>query len=111
MLYEVITDGHLPEGDGADRLMQLMTSSQLLLHRHPVNEQRKRDGKLTANSIWLWGHGRAPKMPTFKEKFGITGAVISAVDLIKGIGIYAGLDVIDVPGATGYIDTNSYNFV
>jgi 2,3-bisphosphoglycerate-independent phosphoglycerate mutase len=99
-------DGHLPVGEGADQLMQLMNASQLLLHNHPVNARRKRDGHLTANSIWLWGHGRAPKMPTFQEQFGISGAVISAVDLIKGIGIYAGLDVINVPGATGYIDTN-----
>jgi 2,3-bisphosphoglycerate-independent phosphoglycerate mutase len=86
--------------------MQLMNASQLLLHNHPVNARRKRDGHLTANSIWLWGHGRAPKMPTFQEQFGLSGAVISAVDLIKGIGIYAGLDIINVPGATGYIDTN-----
>jgi len=105
-LTEQAIDGHLPEGEGADKLLQLMTSSQLLLHRHPVNERRSKEGKVTANSIWLWGHGRAPKMPTFQEQFGITGAVISAVDLIKGIGIYAGLDVINVPGATGYIDTN-----
>jgi len=99
-------DGHLPSGEGADNLMQLMNDSQLLLHNHPVNARRQREGELTANSIWLWGHGRAPKMPTFQEQFGITGAVISAGDLIKGIGIYAGLDVINVPGATGYIDTN-----
>jgi 2,3-bisphosphoglycerate-independent phosphoglycerate mutase len=99
-------EGHLPRGDGAEQLMQLMNSSQLLLHNHPVNARRKQAERLTANSIWLWGHGRAPKMPTFQEKFGIRGAVISAVDLIKGIGIYAGLDVINVPGATGYIDTN-----
>jgi 2,3-bisphosphoglycerate-independent phosphoglycerate mutase len=99
-------EGHLPRGDGAEQLMQLMNSSQMLLHNHPVNARRKQAERLTANSIWLWGHGRAPKMPTFQEKFGIRGAVISAVDLIKGIGIYAGLDVINVPGATGYIDTN-----
>jgi len=99
-------EGHLPVGEGAEKLMQLMNDSQMLLHNHPVNARRKREGHLTANSIWLWGHGRAPKMPTFQEQFGISGAVISAVDLIKGIGIYAGLDVINVPGATGYIDTN-----
>lgn len=99
-------DGHLPEGEGADKLMHLMNASQLLLHNHPVNARRKKEGHLTANSIWLWGHGRAPKMPTFREQFGISGAVISAVDLIKGIGVYAGLTVVNVPGATGYIDTN-----
>jgi 2,3-bisphosphoglycerate-independent phosphoglycerate mutase len=99
-------DGHLPEGEGAEQLMKLMSDSQLLLHNHPVNARRQKAGELTANSIWLWGHGRAPKMPTYREKFGISGAVISAVDLIKGIGVCAGLDVINVPGATGYLDTN-----
>jgi 2,3-bisphosphoglycerate-independent phosphoglycerate mutase len=97
---------HLPKGEGADRLMALMNASQLILHNHPVNERRVRLGLTSANSIWLWGHGRAPKMETMQEKFGVSGAVISAVDLINGIGIYAGLEVIKVPGATGYIDTN-----
>ena len=99
-------DNHLPRGEGADALIHLMTGSQVLLHHHPVNHRREKEGLLTANSIWLWGHGRAPRMPSLRETFGITGAVISAVDLIKGIGIYAGLDVIQVPGATGYLDTN-----
>jgi 2,3-bisphosphoglycerate-independent phosphoglycerate mutase len=63
-------------------------------------------GQLPATSIWLWGHGKAPAMETYQQRFGLTGAVISAVDLIRGIGIYAGLDIIRVPGATGYIDTN-----
>ncbi len=99
-------DAYLPQGEGAEVLMQLMNSSQLLLHNHPVNRKRVEEGKAPANSIWLWGHGRAPKMPTLQEKFGISGAVISAVDLIRGIGIYAGLEVIKVPGATGYLDTN-----
>ncbi len=97
---------HLPQGEGAEDLIRLITSAQILLHHHPINAQREKAGQATANSIWLWGHGRAPKMPTYREMFGITGAVISAVDLIKGIGIYAGLDVINVPGATGYIDTD-----
>jgi len=99
-------EGHLPKGEGAEKLMALMNASQLILNNHPVNERRVKEGKAPANSIWLWGHGRAPKMETMEEKFGIGGAVISAVDLIKGIGIYAGLEVINVPGATGYIDTN-----
>ncbi|MDW7646222.1 MAG: cofactor-independent phosphoglycerate mutase [Desulfuromonadales bacterium] len=99
-------ENYLPEGEGADKLIYLMTSSQLLLKNHPVNRQRGLNGQDMANSIWLWGHGRAPSLPTMGEKFGISGAVISAVDLIKGIGIYAGLDIINVPGATGYIDTN-----
>ena len=100
-------DDYMPQGEGAEVLIDLMNSSQMLLNNHPVNALREKQRKLPANSIWLWGHGRKPQMPTMQEKFGITGgAVISAVDLIKGIGIYAGLDVIDVPGATGYIDTN-----
>ncbi len=99
-------DGHLPTGDGATELMQLMNSSQMLLNNHPVNRQRTREGKLSANSIWLWGHGRSPQLQTLQQRFGLSGAVISAVDLIKGIGIYAGLEIIEVPGATGYIDTN-----
>lgn len=100
-------DDFMPQGDGAEILIDLMNSSQMLMNTHPVNDARENARKLPANSIWLWGHGRKPEMPTMQEKFGIDGgAVISAVDLIKGIGIYAGLDVIDVPGATGYLDTN-----
>jgi len=97
---------YLPRGDGADELINLMNSSQMVLKTHPVNRRREERGELTANSIWLWGHGRAPQMVPYGEKFGLTGAVISAVDLIKGIGLYAGLEVINVPGATGYLDTN-----
>ncbi len=100
-------DDYMPKGDGAETLIDLMTSSQMLLNNHPVNNRREKKRQLPANSIWLWGHGRKPEMPTMQEKFGInSGSVISAVDLIKGIGIYAGLDIIEVPGATGYIDTN-----
>jgi len=98
--------GYFPKGEGADKLINLMNSSQLVFHNHPQYKRRMGEGKAAANSIWLWGQGKAPVMARFKEKFGLTGAVISAVDLIKGIGVYAGLDVIDVPGATGYLDTN-----
>ena len=97
---------YLPKGDGADRLIQLMTSAQMVLRQHPLYRQRLENHKLPANSIWLWGQGKAPRMERYREKFGLTGAVISAVDLVRGIGIYAGLDVIKVEGATGYIDTN-----
>ncbi len=99
-------EAHLPQGEGAAELISLMTSSQILLHHHPVNDRRKQQGLAPANSIWLWGHGRAPKMSTYQQMFGLQGAVISAVDLIRGIGLYAGLRSIQVPGATGYIDTN-----
>ncbi len=73
---------------------------------HPLNLARRQQGKNPANAIWLWGEGRAPAMRTLGEQYGITGALISAVDLLKGIGVYAGLEIIDVPGATGYLDTN-----
>ena len=102
---QIINEG-LPQGEGADTLMQLMNDTQLLLKIHPVNVQRETDGKPPANSIWLWGHGRAPQMQTLQQMYGLTGSVISAVDLIKGIGVYAGLNPIEVEGATGYIDTN-----
>ena len=96
----------LPKGDGAENLNYIMNHAQMVLHNHPVNLRRKEEGDPPANAVWLWGHGKTPKIVSFREKFGLTGAVISAVDLIKGIGICAGLDVINVEGATGYIDTN-----
>jgi len=96
----------LPSGEGSEILINIMNHAQLALHKHPVNLEREKEGKLPANSIWLWGHGKTPAMPAYREKFGLEGAVISAVDLIKGIGICAGLDIINVEGATGYIDTN-----
>lgn len=97
---------YLPSGEGAGLLIELMAISREIFPAHPVNVRRRAEGKKEANSIWLWGQGKAPRMPTFQQKFGLSGAVVAAVDLIKGIGIYAGLDVIEVPGATGYIDTN-----
>jgi 2,3-bisphosphoglycerate-independent phosphoglycerate mutase len=97
---------HTPRSAEAMPLMQLTSAAQLLFKEHPVNRKRIEADKLPANSIWLWGQGKRPQMPTLKERYGLKGAVISAVDLIKGIGLYAGLDVIEVPGATGYLDTN-----
>lgn len=97
---------HVPRSEESMPLMQIVNGAQLLFKRHPVNLKREKEGKPPANSIWLWGQGRRPQMPTLQEKFSLSGAVISAVDLIKGIGIYAGLDIINVPGATGYLDTN-----
>jgi 2,3-bisphosphoglycerate-independent phosphoglycerate mutase len=97
---------YLPRGKDAELLIGLMEVALPLLASHPVNLKRIAEGKRPANMIWLWGQGPAPAMPTFQEKFGLNGAVISAVDLLKGIGVYAGLEVIDVPGATGTIDTN-----
>ena len=99
-------EGHLPQGDGAEVLLDLTNSAQMLLNNHPVNNRRVAEQKLPANSVWFWGHGRKPVMETYQQRYGLTGAVISAVDLIRGIGINAGLDIIEVPGATGYLDTN-----
>ncbi len=89
-----------------DPVLTLMEESQRLLKNHPINETRKAKGLLPANSIWLWGQGRSPRMVRLKERFGMDGYVISAVHLIKGIGMLAGLEVLEVPGATGYFDTN-----
>ncbi|MGC8735739.1 MAG: cofactor-independent phosphoglycerate mutase [Dissulfurimicrobium sp.] len=87
-------------------LYNVLTKAIAFLHRHPVNERRRAEGKLPANSLWPWGQGRRPTTPTIYERFGINGAVVAAVDLIKGAGIWAGMEIINVPGATGYIDTN-----
>jgi 2,3-bisphosphoglycerate-independent phosphoglycerate mutase len=97
---------HLPHGADSALLVRLMEAAGPVLARHPVNEKRISEGKHPANAIWLWGQGPAPVMPSFAEKYGLKGAMISAVDLLKGIGRYAGLEVVDVPGATGTIDTN-----
>ena len=97
---------HLPRGQDSQLLVSLMEAARPVLERHPVNRRRKAAGKRPANAIWLWGQGPAPAMPSFAEKYGLSGAMISAVDLLKGIGRYAGMEVIDVPGATGNIDTN-----
>lgn len=97
---------YLPKGSGHKELVQLMEDSQLLLMGHEVNRERRAEGKKTASMIWLWGQGTKPEMPTITEKYNIQGSVISAVDLVKGIGLYAGLSVVKVPGATGYLDTN-----
>ena len=97
---------YLPKGDGDDILKRLIGLSVNVLRFHHVNEDRIKENKKPANCIWLWGQGKAPQMPKFEDKFKLKGAMISAVDLMKGLGIYAGFDIINVPGATGYIDTN-----
>lgn len=93
--------GHVESG-----LIELMKKSEDILKNHPVNLARIKEGKRPANSIWLWGQGSRPSLEDFQKKNGIKGAVVSAVDLIKGIGRCANMQVIDVDGATGYIDTN-----
>lgn len=97
---------HFPKGDRHDVIVKLMKASQEVLADHPLNRKRIEAGKLPATSIWLWGQGGAPSVRTYPDRFGISGAVISAVDLVNGIGRCAGLEVISVEGATGYLDTN-----
>jgi 2,3-bisphosphoglycerate-independent phosphoglycerate mutase len=93
-------------GSGKDPIPEVIKSSWPILKNHPVNMERKKKGLNEANSIWLWGQGRSPRIPLFRDKFDLRGGVISAVDLLKGIGVYAGFQSIYVEGATGYIDTN-----
>ncbi|WP_406656432.1 cofactor-independent phosphoglycerate mutase [Methanolobus sp. ZRKC2] len=97
---------HMPMGEDSEIISELTERSMEVLKDHPVNKKRIENGKNPGNSIWLWGQGFAPAFVPFNELYGLEGAIISAVDLVKGIGIYAGLDVIEVPGATGYLDTN-----
>jgi len=97
---------YLPSGDFSDVLLALQKKSWQILKDHPVNKSRISRGLRPANSIWLWGEGRKPAIPKFTDKYGIKGSVVSAVDLIKGIGICAGLEPVDVEGATGNINTN-----
>ncbi len=99
-------EAYLPSGPAAQQIMRWTTTAQIYLKSHPINQERMSRGKNPANSIWLWGQGKKPVLPTFRERFNLQGGVISAVDLVKGIGILAGLQAPDVPGATGYLDTN-----
>nr|WP_321466573.1 cofactor-independent phosphoglycerate mutase [uncultured Desulfobulbus sp.] len=98
--------GFYREYEKVPSLQVIMEKAQAILADHPVNQERARQGKRTANAIWLWGEGRRPAMETLETRFGIRGGLISAVDLLKGLGVLGGLEVIDVPGATGYLDTN-----
>ncbi len=98
---------YLPrEEDGGAEFRRLMKESYEVLNHHPVNEARRARGLKPANSAWLWSPGKKPRLPDFTEKWGISGTVISAVDLIKGIGLCAGMKSVDVEGATGNVHTN-----
>ncbi len=99
---------YLPKGADADKYLYFMEKSYGLLKDHPVNLKRVAAGKNPANSIWLWGEGTKPAIANFKEIRNLKGGVISAVDLVKGIGILAGMEIIDVEGSTGNYDTNFY---
>jgi 2,3-bisphosphoglycerate-independent phosphoglycerate mutase len=96
----------LPKGDGEEAVLRLMRSAAPVLKDHPVNRRRTVNGKKPANSIWPWGQGHAPRIVPLTETYGLRGGMISAVDLLNGMGVYAGLKVIRVEGATGFTDTN-----
>ena len=105
-IYGKVIGDYLPKGKNGDVLRTFMEKSYDILANHPINVERVKRGLKPANSIWFWGEGRKPDLPNFKEKTGLSGAMISAVDLLKGIAIVAGMESIDVPGTTGNIDTN-----
>jgi len=96
----------LPKAPESAILLEMMKKSHELLKDHPVNKARIAAGKRPANSLWFWGEGRKPALANFKETYGVKGAVVSAVDLIKGLGYCAGMEVIEVPDVTGNINTN-----
>lgn len=97
---------YLPKGARQNEVMQLMEKSKQILAEHPVNQARLREGKAPATQIWLWGQGRKTLLPSYQENYGLSGGVISAVNLVRGIGRLAGIDAVDLPGATGFIDTD-----
>ncbi|NWF51849.1 MAG: cofactor-independent phosphoglycerate mutase [Nitrospirae bacterium] len=105
ILGKDITD-YLPVGNKEEVLRKMIFESSAILERHPVNKERIKKGMRPANSIWLWGQGKRPLLPSFKERYSIDGALISAVDLTRGIGINIGFKILDVPNITGYLDTN-----
>ena len=96
----------LPRGKGADLLIQLINQSQQLFAGHDVNRVRQDLGENQVSSIWLWGQGKQARLDSFRKRYGLRGAAITAVDLVRGLAKLIGFDLIDVPGATGFIDTN-----
>ncbi len=98
--------GYWPKGKGAERVMEIMKRGAELLVDHPVNRARREQGKRPATNIWLWGQGRPTTLDSFRSRFGVSGAVITGVDILRGFAVGMGMDLIHVPGATGYIDTN-----
>jgi 2,3-bisphosphoglycerate-independent phosphoglycerate mutase len=97
---------YLPQGDGSEFLLSLMHRAHELLPKSPVNNERRAAGKSPVTDIWLWGQGRSLSLPTIMQRYGLTGSVISAVDLVRGLGVLAGLKIRMVDGATGYLGTN-----
>ncbi|MCI0684896.1 MAG: cofactor-independent phosphoglycerate mutase [Gemmataceae bacterium] len=98
--------GHLPQGPGSDLLRHVMGRSRPILKDHPANRARIAAGQRPATQIWLWGQGKAPSLRQFAQVYGKRGAIVSAVDLVRGVGVLLGWTRIDVPGATGYLDTD-----
>jgi len=106
-IYEVLPKAKTPAAESTAALLnRMILDSKKILEKNAVNINRIARGKRPGNMIWPWGQGKKPNMPTLQERFGMSGAVISAVDLVKGIGAYAGFEIINVPGATGFYDTN-----
>ena len=99
-------DDVLNGGGGLERITELTRASWPILDGHPANAERLAQGLVPANSIWLWGQGTKPDYPTFEQRFGLGGVVVSAVDLVKGLGVLSGLTPVEVEGATGWLDTN-----
>jgi 2,3-bisphosphoglycerate-independent phosphoglycerate mutase len=97
---------HLPEGEDAPRLLRAMEQSREILREQPVNRERIARGERPATMIWPWSGGRTPDLQPFRDRYGVSGAMISAVDLLNGIARLAGMEVIRVPGATGFLDTD-----
>lgn len=97
---------YLPTGTDSSVLLDMMKQSGIILRSHPLNQQRRELGLKPATSVWFWGEGRKPVLPSFKEKYGLSGSVVTAVDLVRGLGISAGLTPIKVEGATGGVHTN-----
>ena len=96
----------LPKGSNGKELRQVMEDSRFLLEGHEVNRERRREGKKTGNMVWFWGQGKAVDYPSFESRYKLKGSMITAVDLMRGLGKSMGLDVVDVPGATGWLDSN-----
>ncbi len=97
---------YLPSHQNTKKLYEMMKKSYDLLNDHPLNKERVARGERPANSMWFWGEGVRKPLASFEEKYGVKGSMISAVDLLKGIGKFSGMKVVNVPGATGYLDTN-----
>lgn len=105
-LTDLSVTSDYPRGPGSDLLTELMERSVPLFEKHPVNLARIAAGKKPATNVWLWGQGKSPVLPSFQERFGLRGAMITAVDLLRGLAALIGWDRIEVEGATGYLDTN-----